>query len=198
MERRKYDSTSRRAAAAATRDRICAVAEARFRDDGYASTTMRAVASGAGVAEATVYLAFPTKAALLDAVIIRATRDHAGESLDAIAAGPADEIVVRLARSNAAVMARAAETIAVGESASLLDAELRPFRDGARRRLLAAFRALADRLDAAGLLRVGPAEAAATMHAIASETTYLRMIASGAVAPAGYAAWLERTLRSVL
>ena len=40
------------------------------------------------MAEATVYLAFPDKAALLDAVIVRAMRDNPSEPLDAIAAAP--------------------------------------------------------------------------------------------------------------
>ena len=51
------------------------------------------MAKAAGVAEATVYLAFPNKAALLDAVIIRATRDNPSESLAEIAAAPPDEIL---------------------------------------------------------------------------------------------------------
>ena len=57
--KRKYDATARRASAAATRERICAAAEQRFVRDGYARTSIRAVAKAAGVAEATVYLAFP-------------------------------------------------------------------------------------------------------------------------------------------
>ena len=132
------------------------------------------MAKAAGVAEATVYLAFPNKAALLDAVIVRATRDNASEPLDAIAAAPPEEILPRLAASNAVLMARAARLIALGEAASLMDAELRPLRDRAHRSLRAAFRVIAERLDEAGLLRVGAEEAADTLYAIASETTYLR------------------------
>ena len=87
--KRRYDASSRRAGAAATRDRICAAAERLFLADGYARTSIRAVAKAAGVAEATIYLAFPDKPALLDAVIVRATRDNASESLAAIVAAPA-------------------------------------------------------------------------------------------------------------
>src|SRR4051794_33376540 len=122
--KRKYDVASRRAAAARTRDRICSAAEDLFLRDGYARTTIRAVAGAAGVAEATVYLAFPNKSALLDAVIVRATRDNPSESLAAIAAAPAHEVLPRLAASNAALMARAARLIALGEGASLMDTEL--------------------------------------------------------------------------
>src|SRR5829696_7980973 len=102
--KRKYDGSSRRARAAATRERICAAAEERFVRDGYARTSVRTVAEAAAVVEATVYLAFPTKAALLDAVIVRATRDNASEGLDAIAAAPPEEVLPRFAASNAVLM----------------------------------------------------------------------------------------------
>src|ERR687893_2032063 len=142
--KRKYESATRRAAAEATRERICAAAEACFVRDGYARTSVRAVAAAAGVAEATVYLAFRDKPALLDAVILRATRDNASEPLDAIAAAPPDEVLRRFAASNAVLMRRAARLIALGESASLMDSALRPLRERAHRRLRAAFRHVAD------------------------------------------------------
>ena len=196
--KRKYDATSRRANAAATRERICAAAEELFVRDGYARTSIKAVAKAAGVAEATVYLAFADKAALLDAVIVRATRDNASEGLDAIAAAPSAEILPRMASSNAVLMARAARLIALGESASFMDAELRPLRERAHERLRAAFRVIADRLDEAGLLRGEPQEAADTLYAIASEGTYLRMTEGAALAPERYAGWLGDTLAAVL
>jgi AcrR family transcriptional regulator len=196
--KRKYDARSRRAAATETRERICAAAEELFLRDGYARTTIRAVAAAAAVAEATIYLAFPNKGALLDAVIIRATRDNPSESLDAIAAAPPDEILQRLAFSTAALMARAGRLIALGESASLMDTELRPLRERAHRNLRAAFRTLAERLNAAGLLRAGIPDAGDTIYAIASETTYLRMTEAAALTTDGYARWLADTLSATL
>lgn len=196
--KRKYDASSRRAAAAATRERICAAAEELFVRDGYARTSVRAVAKAAGVAEATIYLAFPGKGALLDAVIIRATRDNAAESLDAIAAAPPDEILSRLAASNAVLMARAARLIALGESATLMDAELRPLRERAHRNLRAALRDVAVRLAAAGRLRASSQEAADTLYAIANEDTYLRMTEGAGLSPERYAAWLASALEAVL
>ena len=95
-------------------------------------------------------------------------------------------------------MARAARLIALGESASLMDAELRPLRERAHRNLRAAFRAIADRLDEAGLLRAGAQEAADTLYAIASESTYLRMTEGAGLSPDRYAAWLTETLAAVL
>src|SRR3954471_21483950 len=162
--KRKYDATARRAAAAATRERICAAAEELFVSDGYARTSIRAVAKAAAVAEATIYLSFPGKASLLDAVIVRGTRDNSSEGLDAIAAAPPEEILPRFASANAVLMARAGRLIALGESASLMDTELRPLRERAHRNLRAAFRVIADRLDAAGLLRAGAQETADTLY----------------------------------
>jgi len=192
--RRKYDASSRRAAAKQTRERICTAAEALFLRDGYARTSIRAVAKAAAVAEATVYLAFPNKAALLDAVIVRAVRDNASEPLDVIAAAPPEDVLPRMAASHAVLMARAARVIALGEAASLMDADLRPLRERAHRNLRAAFRAIADRLAAAGLLRTGVQDAADTLYALANEATYLRMTEGAGLAPDRYAAWLTDTL----
>ena len=192
--KRTYDASSRRAAAELTRDRICAAAETLFLRDGYARTSIRAVAKAANVAEATIYLAFPGKGALLDAVIIRATRDNPGERLDAIAAAPPEEILPRLATSIAALMARAATLIALGESAALMDAGLRPHRERAHDNLRAALRTIADRLDEADRLRVTAEDAAGTLYAIANETTYLR----AGLAPERYADWLAATLAALI
>lgn len=196
--KRKYDSPSRRAAANTTRERICAAAEELFLRDGYARTSIRSVARTAGVAEATVYVTFANKAALLDAVILRAVRDNSSEALDAIAAGPAHAIIPRLASSASLLMARAGRLIALGESASSMDAELRPFRDQARRRLHAAFRQIADRLDDAGLLRSGPENAADILYVVNSESTYLRMTEDVGLPAERYASWLTETLTATL
>ena len=131
-------------------------------------------------------------------MIIRATRDNASEGLDAIAAAPPSEILPRLAASNAVLMARAARLIALGESATLMDAELRPLRERAHRHLRGAFRVVADRLDAAGLLRAGPQEAADSLYAIANEDTYLRMTEGAGLSPERYAGWLTSTLEAIL
>ena len=138
---RKYDASTRRAAAEATRDRICAAAEELFLRDGYARTSIKRVAKQAGVAEATVYLASANKAALLDATIIRATRFETPEIVD----------LPSFAAAQAALLARAAPIIALGEAAALMDAELRPHRERAHANLRAMFARLA-----AGRRRRGP------------------------------------------
>ena len=66
---RRYRSPRREQQARRTRARITSAAARRFLARGYAATTMRAVATDAGVALPTVELVFGTKARLLKAVI---------------------------------------------------------------------------------------------------------------------------------
>src|SRR3954447_2954219 len=65
---RRYDSPRRRAQAEATRREILDAAERLFVRDGYAATTMAAIARGAGVPLKTVYVAFETKSGVLRAL----------------------------------------------------------------------------------------------------------------------------------
>jgi AcrR family transcriptional regulator len=62
---RRYDSPRRRKQAADTRRDILDAAERLFTAQGFAATTMAAIAGEAGVALKTVYLAFDTKSGLL-------------------------------------------------------------------------------------------------------------------------------------
>jgi AcrR family transcriptional regulator len=198
--KRRYDGSRRRAAAEATRERICAAAEKLFLRDGYARTSIRAVAHEAGVAEATVYLTFSTKSALLNATILRATGAEEGKPLSAIVAAPPPDMLSRLADAHAAAMSRAAGLIALGESAALMDADLRPLRDLAHANLRAAYAAIAQRLADAKLLppEITAADAAETLYAICNETTYLRLTDDGARKPERYATWLTATLEATL
>src|SRR6059036_3352192 len=65
---RRYDSTRRRQQAAATRLAILEAAQRLFERDGYAATTMAAIAGEARVALKTVYVAFETKSGVLRAL----------------------------------------------------------------------------------------------------------------------------------
>jgi AcrR family transcriptional regulator len=62
---RRYDSPRRREQAAATRLEILRAAQRLFERDGYAATTMAAIAAEARVALKTVYVAFDTKSGVL-------------------------------------------------------------------------------------------------------------------------------------
>src|SRR5215210_5351591 len=68
VKSRAYDSSRRRAQAAATRRDILEAAQGLFEQRGYAATTMSAIAAEANVALKTVYLAFETKSGVLRAL----------------------------------------------------------------------------------------------------------------------------------
>jgi AcrR family transcriptional regulator len=68
VKTRSYNSSRRREQAAATRRDILGAAQRLFERQGYAATTMAAIAAEAGVALKTVYLAFETKSGLLRAL----------------------------------------------------------------------------------------------------------------------------------
>lgn len=196
--KRTYDASKRRAAAEASRDRVAATAEALFLRDGYAKTSINAVAREAGVSPASVYLAFETKAALLDAAIIRAVRENAADSVEVLLAPDPVDLVPRVAVAHAQTMRRAAPIVALGEASVLMDAALRPMRERAHAGLRAAWGQLAARLGGAGLLRTGLSVADATdvLYTFTSETAYLRFVESRPVDD--YAPWLERTLDAAL
>jgi AcrR family transcriptional regulator len=77
--KRRYDSSRRRQQAAATRRDILEAAQRRFERQGYAATTMEAIAGEAGVALKTVYVAFETKSGLLRALWNHLLRDGRDE-----------------------------------------------------------------------------------------------------------------------
>jgi AcrR family transcriptional regulator len=66
--KRRYESPRRREQAAATRREILEAAQRLFERDGYAATTMAAIAEEGRVALKTVYVAFETKSGVLRAL----------------------------------------------------------------------------------------------------------------------------------
>jgi AcrR family transcriptional regulator len=78
--KRRYESPRRRQQAEATRREILEAARRLFERDGYAATTMAAIAREAGVALKTVYVAFETKSGVLRALwnlLLRGDQDDA-------------------------------------------------------------------------------------------------------------------------
>ena len=77
--KRRYDSPRRREQAAATRLEILEAAQRLFERDGYAATTMAAIAAEARVALKTVYVAFETKSGVLRALWNLRLRGDSGD-----------------------------------------------------------------------------------------------------------------------
>jgi len=80
VKTRAYNSSRRREQAAATRRDILGAAQRLFERQGYAATTMAAIAAEAGVALKTVYLAFETKSGVLRALWNQLLRGDEGEA----------------------------------------------------------------------------------------------------------------------
>jgi AcrR family transcriptional regulator len=134
---RKYRSPKREQAALETKRRIRLAGETLFLRDGYVRTSMAAIAAQARVAEKTVYLAYPTKAALLNDIIRIAVRGDDGaiplahrsswrSMLNSTSAG---QLLERFAEENASLLERTARFLALGESAATTDPALATMRD---------------------------------------------------------------------
>src|SRR5947209_14409360 len=111
--KRPYHSPARSEQARQTRRRIRAAGEALFVSSGYAATSMKEIARAADVAERTLYLNFPTKAALLNEIIRVAVRDHdhdelllAGRAFTSALKAPPGQLLHEFAIASTALMGR--------------------------------------------------------------------------------------------
>jgi AcrR family transcriptional regulator len=168
---------------------------------------MTRIAADAGVAEKTVYLAFPTKAELLSEIIRVAIRGDDDETpmMDRrrwreMLRSPDVEILGRFAKINEELLHRASRVLALGEAAALSDPELAAPRDRGHRAQRAVCGELARELRSRGLLaadlEVG--EATDILFALTGESVHLRLVSERRWSRRRYIEWLERTLRRTL
>jgi AcrR family transcriptional regulator len=75
-EKRPYDGRRRQEQARHTRERIIDAAEQRLLRDGYAATTIAAIAADAGVSADTIYKGFGGKPGLVRAIRVKALEGH--------------------------------------------------------------------------------------------------------------------------
>jgi AcrR family transcriptional regulator len=130
--RREYNSPRRREQAAATRTAILRAAQRRFERDGYAATTMDAVAAEAGVALKTVYVAFSSKSGLLRAVwdlLLKGDEDDAPVAArdwyrDVLEEPDAERTLQLNARNARVVKQRIAGVLEVVRDAAPVDADI--------------------------------------------------------------------------
>lgn len=116
---------------AQTEDRILAAATELFERDGYAATTLTAVAERAGVGDRTVYVRFGTKVALFNRVILAAVAGGPGapqpsrlEDQPAMAATTVEERVADFAHVGRMIMERTGRLFAVAQLAAGLEPEI--------------------------------------------------------------------------
>jgi len=203
--RRAYNSTRRREAAEQTRERILAAARARFLADGYAGTTIAAIASDAGTAAETVYANFRTKPALLEAVVRAAARGEGATEIPdqpgPLAAAAADDPREQLRRFAADVVLRLERVgpllrvLGAAEAAEPALAELHERVQSARRENL---RAVPAALDRVGALAVPEEAAADTVWALASPDVHDLLTRRRGWSRERYADWLATTLAAAL
>lgn len=135
---RRYDARGRRRAAQGRRDAIVDVALQRMLANGYAATTVAAIAAEAGVSVETVYKGFGGKAGLVRAMWERGLAGQgptpAEARSDAASVGLADprEVIARWTAIGTEVAPRAAPVLLMVRAAAAADPEMARLRDRIR------------------------------------------------------------------
>ncbi|GAA2038471.1 TetR/AcrR family transcriptional regulator [Terrabacter terrae] len=202
--RRRYDSTARRARAAARREAVVEVARTRFLARGFTATTVAEVAAEAEVSVESIYKWFGTKAGLLKAVWDRSLAGsgttHAELRSDAGSRSATD------ARSILRNWARlAAEVGAVGdpvyrliESAAYVDPEAASLYAGIEGERAARMEHNAAYLVDRGYLREDVTAAQARDVLMLYSTFYERLVTKAGWSPEEFSAFIERGLAAHL
>lgn len=207
--RRPYHSPKRAQAARQRRRRMRAAAERLFMQDGYEQTTMLRIAAEAGVAERTLYLAYPTKAALLAEIIKVYVRGDEGDEpltrrapwVEMLAATSVAAVVARFASGGAALMSRAARALWLGEANAGSDPQLRQARHLGHANIRADMSEFANALYDRGALAPGleVQDATAILFAIcANETVFLRLTDECDWTPDQYAGLIDKLVTALL
>ena len=161
--RRRYDASSRQAAAARTRGRILDAARSLFLSRGFAATAMSDIADHAGVAVQTVYSSAGGKAALLQRVLdVAIAGDDAPipirdrPDIQAVEAEPDGwRKLAKYARHLRLVHERSAELDQVIRAAADADPDIRQLLHTLDAQRVSGMRLFAEHLAAARLLRRG-------------------------------------------
>ncbi len=185
--KRPYVSAKRDEQAKATRHAIVEAAQQLFVANGYAATTIQAVADAAGVAVQTVYAVFGNKRRLLDGVIEAAimgdddpTPASERPDFEALAVEP-DAPIVRVA-----------------EEAAKSDPDYAPVYDAMKARRRDEMANSAKVLAGPGKLRMKLPDAAATLYALYSPQLADMFIRDHGWSPDRYEKWLADALYRLL
>ena len=181
--------------AAATRLRIEDAARARFARDGYATTTLRAIAQDAGVAIQTVFAIHGSKPNLVRALVRRLRDDPAADAAYAVAlaAPTADEAIAAFARSIRLRWEAGHDIVAIHAEAASADPTIRAESAAAlagRRRGIAALAGHLTAIGAAG----DPEALAAVLDALTLPEVYAALTVVHRWSADRYEAWLRSTL----
>lgn len=205
---RRYENRNRLAQARVTRARVVDAARRLFARDGYAATSIQALADDAGVAVQTVYAAFGSKrevlkelfdtslvgddehVALVDRREWRAWEDEPDPGLK----------IDLFARTQRVVCERAADVMGILRAAASADAEIAALYQDAERARHADQARLADTLARRGLLHQGltPDRGADITWTLAGPGTYNDLVGVCGWSGHDYEQWLALQLRFAL
>jgi AcrR family transcriptional regulator len=205
---RRYDSPRRRQQAAATRDQIMKTAQRLFEHDGYAATSVAAIAVEAGVSLKTVYVVFGTKSGLLRALWHRLLRGDnedipVGEQpwFRGVIDEPDPRKQLRLnARNSREVKQRAGVLMEVIQGAAPADEEIGQLWSRIQTEFHANQRAVVASLREKGALRDGIDVDAATdiLWTLNHPNLWQLLVDERGWTPEQYEAWLFETARAQL
>ena len=208
VKRRRYESPRRRAQADATRRDLIAAAQRLFERQGYAATTMAAIAAEAGVALKTVYLVFETKSGVLRAVwntLLRgadADRPVAEQPwyVEVLEEADPDRRLILNARNSAQGKRRVAAIIEVIRNAATADAEIGTLWARIQAEYHANQRAIVERLGERGELAPGldVERASDILWTINHPNTWQLLVRERGWTPEEYERWTEETARAQL
>jgi AcrR family transcriptional regulator len=198
--KRRYHSPRRQEQAAATRRAILDAAQRRFERDGYAVTTMDAIAADAGVALKTVYVAFESKSRLLRALwdlLLKGDEDVAAVDQRAwyreVVDEPDPERILRLnARNSRVVKLRIAGVLGVIRNAAVVDADSAALWDLIQSDFYANQRAVVDAVRRRKGLRKGLTvdRAADTLWTLNHPDVWALLVGARGWAPEQFERWL--------
>lgn len=207
-ERRPYEMSNRSRQARETRRQIVDAAGRLFVRDGYAATSIGAIAAEAGVAVPTVYASLRSKANILRAVIEVTVRgDDETAPLAARAEwqeiereGDARRRLALFSRLHRQVCERGAPVFAQLEAAAGGDREATEMLAEHDRLRYETQRRLARALHRDGHLKPGltSRRAADAIWTLASERTYLALVRDRGWKPKSYEGWLAEQLEAAL
>lgn len=190
----------RAARAADTRRRIEEAARRCFAERGYAATTLREVASEAGVAVQTVYAVFGSKAAILRSLRLQVVHDAEADAAwsEALESPTVEGAVSAFARSIRLRWEHGADIVATNADAARSDPGIRGEVEDAqriRRSGIGMLGASLVRLDS----KLAPAaRLTAMLEALTVTEAYRVLTAAHGWTPDEYEAWLHRAIRAAL
>lgn len=179
-----------------TRRRIVQAARVLFARDGYAATTLRAIASEAGVAVQTVYAVYGSKAGVLRA--LRESVLHQPEAEASFAAAVAEPAPRRrlelVARSIRQRWEQGADIAGIHQAAALTDPGIRDELEDVLRRRRAGLDLLARALEPDLAPGLDPHRAGAILDALTLPELWAELIDLHGWTPDQYEAWLRGVL----